>query len=186
MYQAGEVDYLVATDAIGMGLNMDVDHVAFAGLSKFDGSRRRRLTPGRDGADRRPRRTPPARRHVRLADAGGRRARRVPARGDRADRGASLRAARFPLLARERAGFRQRRGPDPLARAPAGAARGPRRARGGRSRRAEAARRRSRGPRPRRFAASWSGGSGPPAACPISARPAPSITPGWSRGSSPI
>jgi ATP-dependent RNA helicase SUPV3L1/SUV3 len=45
MYQAGEVDYLVATDAIGMGLNMDVDHVAFAGLSKYDGNRRRRLTP---------------------------------------------------------------------------------------------------------------------------------------------
>src|SRR4051812_2135834 len=45
MYQAGEVDYLVATDAIGMGLNMDVDHVAFAGLAKFDGNRRRRLTP---------------------------------------------------------------------------------------------------------------------------------------------
>ncbi|HEY0446444.1 MAG TPA: helicase-related protein [Allosphingosinicella sp.] len=45
MYQAGEVDYLVATDAIGMGLNMDVTHVAFAGLGKFDGHRRRRLTP---------------------------------------------------------------------------------------------------------------------------------------------
>jgi ATP-dependent RNA helicase SUPV3L1/SUV3 len=45
MYQAGEVDYLVATDAIGMGLNMDVAHVAFAGLSKYDGHRRRRLTP---------------------------------------------------------------------------------------------------------------------------------------------
>jgi ATP-dependent RNA helicase SUPV3L1/SUV3 len=45
MYQAGEVDYLVATDAIGMGLNMDVSHVAFAGLAKFDGRRRRRLTP---------------------------------------------------------------------------------------------------------------------------------------------
>ena len=44
MYQAGEVDYLVATDAIGMGLNMDVTHVAFAGLGKFDGVRRRRLT----------------------------------------------------------------------------------------------------------------------------------------------
>ncbi|MGE0179682.1 MAG: helicase-related protein, partial [Sphingomonas sp.] len=44
MYEAGEVDYLVATDAIGMGLNMDVTHVAFAGLSKFDGARRRRLT----------------------------------------------------------------------------------------------------------------------------------------------
>jgi ATP-dependent RNA helicase SUPV3L1/SUV3 len=43
MYQAGEVDYLVATDAIGMGLNMDIGHVAFAGLSKFDGRRQRRL-----------------------------------------------------------------------------------------------------------------------------------------------
>ena len=37
MYQAGEVEYIVATDAIGMGLNMDVDHVAFASLRKFDG-----------------------------------------------------------------------------------------------------------------------------------------------------
>jgi len=44
LYQAGEVDYLVATDAIGMGLNMDIDHVAFAKLSKFDGVRPRRLT----------------------------------------------------------------------------------------------------------------------------------------------
>ncbi len=44
MFQAGEVDYLVATDAIGMGLNMDVSHVAFAGLTKFDGQRQRRLT----------------------------------------------------------------------------------------------------------------------------------------------
>ena len=43
MFQSGEVDYLVATDAIGMGLNMDVAHVAFAGLAKFDGRRRRRL-----------------------------------------------------------------------------------------------------------------------------------------------
>ncbi|MGB5483824.1 helicase-related protein [Parasphingorhabdus sp.] len=44
MYQDGEVDYLVATDAIGMGLNLDVTHVAFAALRKFDGRRRRRLT----------------------------------------------------------------------------------------------------------------------------------------------
>jgi ATP-dependent RNA helicase SUPV3L1/SUV3 len=44
MFQAGEVDYLVATDAIGMGLNMDVAHVAFASLNKFDGHRQRRLT----------------------------------------------------------------------------------------------------------------------------------------------
>ncbi len=44
MYQSGEVDYLVATDAIGMGLNMDIAHVAFASLHKFDGKRQRRLT----------------------------------------------------------------------------------------------------------------------------------------------
>ncbi len=44
LYQSGEVDYLVATDAIGMGLNLDITHVAFAGLSKFDGQRQRRLT----------------------------------------------------------------------------------------------------------------------------------------------
>ena len=44
LYQAKEVDFLVATDAIGMGLNMDVDHVAFARLTKFDGHRPRALT----------------------------------------------------------------------------------------------------------------------------------------------
>jgi ATP-dependent RNA helicase SUPV3L1/SUV3 len=43
LYQEKEVDFLVATDAIGMGLNMDVDHVAFARLGKFDGHRPRRL-----------------------------------------------------------------------------------------------------------------------------------------------
>jgi ATP-dependent RNA helicase SUPV3L1/SUV3 len=43
LYQSGEVDYLVATDAIGMGLNMDIDHVAFASARKFDGRRYRHL-----------------------------------------------------------------------------------------------------------------------------------------------
>ena len=43
MYQNGEVDYLVATDAIGMGLNLDIGHVAFSGLRKFDGARMRDL-----------------------------------------------------------------------------------------------------------------------------------------------
>jgi ATP-dependent RNA helicase SUPV3L1/SUV3 len=43
LYQSGEVDYLVATDAIGMGLNLDVDHVAFAELTKFDGRGSRNL-----------------------------------------------------------------------------------------------------------------------------------------------
>ena len=45
LYQEKEVDFLVATDAIGMGLNMDVDHVAFAGLRKHDGHRLRPLAP---------------------------------------------------------------------------------------------------------------------------------------------
>ena len=65
LYQSGDVDYLVATDAIGMGLNLDVDHVAFASDRKFDGYQFRKLNPaelaqiaGRAG----PR---PARRHVR-------------------------------------------------------------------------------------------------------------------------
>ncbi|HEY1632318.1 MAG TPA: helicase-related protein [Rhizomicrobium sp.] len=45
LYQSGDVDFLVATDAIGMGLNMDVDHVAFSGLEKFDGVGIRPLRP---------------------------------------------------------------------------------------------------------------------------------------------
>jgi ATP-dependent RNA helicase SUPV3L1/SUV3 len=49
LYQSGDVDFLVATDAIGMGLNMDVDHVAFAGHEKFDGRAFRPLTPAETG-----------------------------------------------------------------------------------------------------------------------------------------
>src|SRR5215470_2514079 len=45
LYQNGDVDFLVATDAIGMGLNLDVDHIAFAGVRKFDGRSHRNLTP---------------------------------------------------------------------------------------------------------------------------------------------
>jgi ATP-dependent RNA helicase SUPV3L1/SUV3 len=45
LYQSGDVNFLVATDAIGMGLNLDVDHVAFAGVRKFDGQLHRELTP---------------------------------------------------------------------------------------------------------------------------------------------
>ena len=45
LYQSGDVEYLVATDAIGMGLNLDVDHVAFASDRKFDGYQFRRLIP---------------------------------------------------------------------------------------------------------------------------------------------
>jgi ATP-dependent RNA helicase SUPV3L1/SUV3 len=43
MYEAGEVQYMVATDAIGMGLNLDLDRVVFAGLSKYDGNEQREL-----------------------------------------------------------------------------------------------------------------------------------------------
>jgi ATP-dependent RNA helicase SUPV3L1/SUV3 len=49
LYQAGEVDHLVATDAIGMGLNLDLDHVVFTGLTKFDGVGPRALTPAEVG-----------------------------------------------------------------------------------------------------------------------------------------
>ncbi|MBI1213186.1 MAG: disulfide oxidoreductase [Alphaproteobacteria bacterium] len=45
LYQSGDVDFMVATDAIGMGLNMDIDHVAFASTEKFDGAVRRPLRP---------------------------------------------------------------------------------------------------------------------------------------------
>ena len=45
LYQSGDVDYLVATDAIGMGLNLDVDHIAFAADRKFDGYQYRHLNP---------------------------------------------------------------------------------------------------------------------------------------------
>ncbi len=45
LYQSGDVDYLVATDAIGMGLNLNVEHVALAGIRKFDGQNHRMLTP---------------------------------------------------------------------------------------------------------------------------------------------
>ena len=45
LYQNGDVEHLVATDAIGMGLNLDLAHVAFAGTTKFDGRRHRHLTP---------------------------------------------------------------------------------------------------------------------------------------------
>ena len=45
LYQSGQVDYLVATDAIGMGLNLDVDHIAFASDRKFDGYQFRKLSP---------------------------------------------------------------------------------------------------------------------------------------------
>jgi len=43
LYQSGDVDYLVATDAIGMGLNMDIDQIYFSNLKKFDGKQTRRL-----------------------------------------------------------------------------------------------------------------------------------------------
>ena len=45
LYQNGDVEYLVATDAIGMGLNLDIDHVAFSSTTKFDGRRMRPLQP---------------------------------------------------------------------------------------------------------------------------------------------
>ena len=90
LYQGGEVDHLVATDAIGMGLNLDIDTVVFTGLAKFDGVGPRRADPRRGRPDRRPRRPPRARRPVRGHD-GARPARPATRRGGRV---APLRAAR--------------------------------------------------------------------------------------------
>ena len=144
MYQAGEVDYLVATDAIGMGLNMDVDHVAFAGLAKFDGSRRRRLTAaemaqiaGRAGRHQRDG-------TLRHADAS--RATRSPNSAPR--RSSAIEEHRFAPLdflywRESELDFASVEALIALARAPAGPARAARRARGDRPRRAQAARRRS-------------------------------------------
>ena len=66
LFQAGDVDYIVATDAIGMGLNLDVDHVAFAADRKFDGHRHRRLTPAEMGQVAGRAGPLPSRRHFRL------------------------------------------------------------------------------------------------------------------------
>ena len=49
LFQSGDVDHIIATDAIGMGLNLDIHHVAFAGDSKFDGRSHRRLTTAEFG-----------------------------------------------------------------------------------------------------------------------------------------
>ncbi len=49
LFQSGDVDHIIATDAIGMGLNLDIHHVAFAGDSKFDGHQHRRLTTAEFG-----------------------------------------------------------------------------------------------------------------------------------------
>ncbi len=95
LFQSGEVDYLVATDAIGMGLNMDLDHVAFARLAKFDGRSAAPALGGRDRADRGARRPPHERRHFRH----DRRARRARSRDRRGGGKSPLRPAPAPLLA---------------------------------------------------------------------------------------
>ncbi len=65
LFQSGDVDYLVATDAIGMGLNLDVDHVAFAADSKYDGYQFRRLNPSEFAQIAGPCGPRHARRHIR-------------------------------------------------------------------------------------------------------------------------
>ncbi len=107
LYQSGDVDYLVATDAIGMGLNLDVDHVAFASDRKFDGYQFRRLNTGRARADRRPRRPRPARRHLRhhrpLPAVRGRTGARARKPLVRADQGAAMAQHRSRIFVDRRA-----------------------------------------------------------------------------------
>ena len=105
IYQSGDVDFIVATDAIGMGLNLDLDHVAFAANRKYDGYQYRELIRRRARTDRRPRRPPHARRHVRRH-----RPRRPfprPAGGGAGD--APLRAGARAAMAKRCARFRQHR-----------------------------------------------------------------------------
>ena len=101
LYQNGDVDYIVATDAIGMGLNLDVDHVAFAADRKFDGYQYRRLNPAEFGqiAGR-------AGRHTRDGTFGT--TGRCPPFDEElveAARGAPLRSRRTVAMAQRRAGF---------------------------------------------------------------------------------
>ena len=132
MFQSGEVDYLVATDAIGMGLNMDVNHVWFASLRKYRRPQLAAAARRRAGADRRPRRPPHERRHLRHHD----RCRR-PRRGDgRGDREPPLRSAARPAVAQQRARFPLGAGADRLAQRAAAACRAAARARAGRPARA--------------------------------------------------
>ncbi len=93
LFQSGEVDYLVATDAIGMGLNMDLDHVAFARLAKFDGRGPRRLAAAEIAQIAGPRRPAYERRHLRH----DRRARSARSRDRRGGRESSLRSAATTL-----------------------------------------------------------------------------------------
>jgi ATP-dependent RNA helicase SUPV3L1/SUV3 len=108
LYQNGDVDYLVATDAIGMGLNLDIKHVAFSATAKFDGRRMRPLYPqelaqiaGRAGAYRG--------RHLRRHRRGAA-LRRGPGRGHRDP---PLRPGEEAALAQRIARLRQRRPADP-------------------------------------------------------------------------
>ena len=113
MFQSGDVDFLIATDAIGMGLNMDVGHVAFASLSKFDGQRQRRLTipemaqiAGRAG------------RHQRDGSFGtiAGDGQRVDRGRNRPDRESPLSPARSSVLARCRSRYLKHRRADRIAR----------------------------------------------------------------------
>ena len=102
LYQNGDVDYLVATDAIGMGLNLDIQHVAFSATAKFDGRRMRALYPQEIGqiAGRAGRHT--ERRHLRR-DGRGAALRRRAGRGHREP---PLRAGAEAALAQRAAGIR--------------------------------------------------------------------------------
>ena len=132
MFQSGEVDYLVATDAIGMGLNMDVNHVWFASLRKYDGRSLAAAAQRRAGADRRPRRPPHERRHLRHH----RRRGRARARDGRGDREPPLRSAARRAVAQQRARLPLGAGADRLAQPAAAACRPAARARAGRPARA--------------------------------------------------
>ena len=175
LYQSGQVDYLVATDAIGMGLNLDVDHIAFASDRKFDGYQFRKLSPVRARPDRRPCRPRHPRRHLRHQ-------RPLPAVRDRTGPGARIahfRAGEIGAMAQLRSRFLVGRRLASDARHAAhrnrtGTRAGGRRHSGARPCRARRQRARADAERP-----PTSSGCGTSASFPIIARSRPPITPSW-------
>ena len=115
LYQSGDVDFLVATDAIGMGLNLDVDHVAFAQDWKFDGFQYRQLTPAEFGQIAGRGGPPCPRRHIRRDRP--RRSARRPNSSRRWNR--TLRAGQGAAVAQRRSRLRLDRGADGEPRTPA-------------------------------------------------------------------
>ncbi len=177
LYQSGDVDYLVATDAIGMGLNLDVDHVAFASRPQIRRLSIPQAQSGRTRADRRPRRPRHPRRHfrhhraLRSVRAGtGAGAGKPQLRADAACCNGAIPISIFPRSARLQASLAMPPNEPGLTRAPIG----------GRHSRSGTRRARRRRARAGASTRGRSSGCGMSARFPIIARSRPPPMPNWS------